>query len=372
MKTENDLSHYYQKYLSLLTEQSKRSLSEVSTNQLNLTEFQNQFYKKELHNLDPKAKSRLQEEISAYGPLTPLLSQEDISEIMICDNENIWIERSGRIEKWTDSFFSQESYYSFLERLCYEAKIHFDLKKPIANGVWKNFRTHIIAPPLTAKHPCITLRRSAKALWTFKKLKDLDWANYESIQNIQSLVKDKKNILIIGPTGTGKTSVLNACLNEVSSHERIIGIEDTSEIQVPNSLSIKLLARTDTDTNLKTFSLEDLVKESLRMRPDRIVLGEVRGPEAKDLLMAFATGHRGGLATLHADNPQQALLRLEMLIQLGAPQWSLNAIRHLIKLSLDSIILLKRKKSQRVLAGIYQISSLERTGFCLDTVFEQV
>ncbi len=129
---------------------------------------------------------------------------------------------------------------------------------------------------------------------------------------LQSLIV--VSFLIIGPTGSGKTSVLNSCLNEVSSLERCLILEDTSEIALPNELSVKLLTRKNLHAELQNYHLSDLVHQSLRMRPDRIIVGEMRGGEAKDFLMALSTGHRGGMSTLHAKSAKQALLRLEMLI----------------------------------------------------------
>jgi pilus assembly protein CpaF len=177
---------------------------------------------------------------------------------------------------------------------------------------------------------------------------------------------------LIGPTGSGKTAVLNACLAEISKDERVVILEDTDELRCANPLSTKLLSRWDSQKILSEVTLSDLVRLSLRLRPDRLVMGEVRGPEAKDLLMALSTGHRGSLATLHAETAQQALLRLEMLIQLGAPQWSLQAVRQLIHLSLDVIVVLKMEGRRRRLHGMWRLSSLETFGFTLEPIAERL
>ena len=151
------------------------------------------------------------------------------------------------------------------------------------------------------------------------------------------------------------------------SNERVILIEDTQELALPNSASTRLLTRKDAQGVLPIIDQMELVKQSLRMRPDRIVMGEIRGAEAKDLLMALSTGHSGSFATLHATDPQQALLRLEMLIQLGASFWSLEAIRNLIFLSLQNVIVVGRSPSGvRVLKGIYVLSSRETSGILVE------
>ena len=213
----------------------------------------------------------------------------------------------------------------------------------------------------------ISLRRHPKNPWTFQKLKETGWANAEQIELLQKMVEKKENFLIIGGTGSGKTSLLNACLQHLQQNERAVIIEDTSEIKAPNAISCKLLTRQDAQGVLAPIDQTELVRQSLRMRPDRLVLGEIRGPEAKDLLMALSTGHAGSFATLHATDARQALLRLEMLIQLGAPYWSIEAIRNLIFLSLQKIVVVHRNKdSRRELAGIFQISSRESSGILID------
>lgn len=366
-----DLDEYYQKYQQLLSEHSLKSVSEFDTDKLNFSRLQQNFIDNELSGLDSANRSRVMDEILNSGPLTRLLEQEDITEILVTDVDQIWIEKSGQLLQWHDKFFSNDSYISFLDRLCLEAKCFFDLKNPIVNASWKNFRVHIIAPPLARSLPQLSLRRTANSNWTLYKLKELGWCDDSALSILKNIVLNKKNSLIIGATSTGKTSALNAMIHEAGTEERIICIEDTDEIQLPNKISSKLLTRVSSESFLKNFYMQDLLKESLRMRPDRIILGEVRGAEAKDLLLAFATGHRGGMATLHADDPRQALIRLEMLIQLGAPQWSVQAIRHLIRLSLDNIILIRKSASRRYLSGVYEITSLEDSGFCLETLYEK-
>src|SRR5690606_15616349 len=147
-----------------------------------------------------------------------------------------------------------------------------------------------------------------------------------------------------------------------------VTIEDTSEIRLPNAVSVGLLTRRDLNGTLPAYDQSDLLKHALRMRPDRIVVGEVRGAEAKDLLMALSTGHEGGMGTLHADSARQAVLRLEMLVQLGAPQWSVRAIRHLILLGIHAIVVVKKDRNGRRLDSITRITSLEDTGFCFEPV----
>lgn len=365
------LLNRYKEYLHRLDEHSKKGFHRIEAQNLNLSAFQKNYLENELTGLSKENRDRLEAEIIGSGPLEKLLLDEEVTEILIPSPNNVWFERRGQLHRFGDQFCSMESYLSFLERLCAQARVIYDLKSPMANGTWNGFRLHIIAPPLVSNAPQLTLRRQATTPWTLSSLAERNWAAAPALALVEQWVKEKKNFLIIGSTGTGKTSVLNACLQILPKSERVICIEDTSEVHLPNAISTKLLTRSTSEKLLPDFNQQDLVKEALRMRPDRIVVGEVRGGEAKDLLMALATGHRGGIGTLHADGPKQALIRLEMLVQLGAPQWNISAIRHLIRLSLDGVIVVKRKEDLRFLSGIYRISSLEPNGFCFDTLFEE-
>jgi pilus assembly protein CpaF len=298
-----------------------------------------------------------------------LLVDQDITEIIIQSAENIWLEKNGQLSQSPVKFNSDLEYHNFLQNLFLESRLRPDLETPFADGSWKTFRVHYIQPPLSPQGPILTLRKRAPSQWTLNDLKEKLWAPKAAIDLIEQAIQNKKSILIVGATGTGKTSVLNACIKSISSSERAVIIEDTDEIFLPNEISVKLLTRQSEGIELSTYNQTDLVKQSLRMRPDRIIMGEVRGGEAKDLLLAFSSGHSGGLATLHAENERQALLRLEMLVQMGAPQWSLQTIRTLIQTSFSIVLVVERKNEVRRLASMAKIVSLEETGFCLEKMY---
>ena len=327
-----------------------------------------QFVEQALATCPEDIKTRLTDEVFEQGPLGPLLNNEDVTEIIINAPDCIWYEQAGRMHKWSDNFLSELTYKNFILRLCQQSQVQTHLNQPFADGHWRGFRLHLIEPPLVPQHFHLCLRRHPKVPWSLDKLVQAKWCTNKQAQFLQHLVEQKHNILLVGPTGTGKTSVLNSLLQCVSANERVLIVEDTDELKPPNPLSTKLLARSTSNEQLKTFLQDDLIKQALRMRPDRLVLGEVRGGEAKDLLMALATGHAGGFCTLHAENARQALYRLEMLIQIGAPQWNLQAIRHLVALSVSHIVSLEKHEGVRRLKGIEKIVSLESTGFCLDVL----
>lgn len=314
---------------------------------------------------------RVLQEFEGFGPLESLLCDNLVTEIIVNGPEHIWFERHGKLERHEDHFASQITYENIIEKICNEAKIQFNIERPFCDGRFRNFRIHLLSSEITKNFHSLTIRRQASSPWTLEKLLKSQWCDEAAMQIIRNWLTENKNFLVIGETGCGKTSVLNACLQALKDNERVVIIEDTAEINSPNTASTKLLSRQDCNGLLPEVSLTDLVKQSLRMRPDRLVVGEVRGGEAKDLLLALSTGHKGSMGTMHANNAQQALLRLEMLVQLGAPHWGLNTIRRLLSLSLDGIIVVGKNHShQRRLKSIHQLSCLEETGFLLDLVYE--
>ncbi|WII73143.1 ATPase, T2SS/T4P/T4SS family [Bdellovibrio sp. 22V] len=316
---------------------------------------------------DAPVKNRLLQELNHWGPLSELFQDEEITEIIVNGPDKIWLEKNGRLTQHPDFFFSDLSFRNCVDRICHEAKTHITKEHPSADGSFLDFRLSLIGADLTQASVHLSLRRHPKNPWTFSKLAERSWCSDEKLSVFRELIDKRKNILVIGSTGSGKTSVLNSFLNLLPDNERLVVIEDTPEIALPNKASMKLLTREDPQGVLPSVDQTQLVKRSLRLRPDRIVMGEIRGAEAKDFLMALATGHSGSLGTLHAQDAAQALIRLEMLIQMGAPQWSLQAIRRLIQLSLDYVVVTTRASDgQRKFAGLYRICSLEENGFLLE------
>lgn len=312
---------------------------------------------------------RIQDEYFATGPLEALLSHDDVTEILVNGPTSIWYETQGRLSCLEDQFLSESTYLNCLHRLCEKAQCQSTVEYPTTTGQWRGFRLTLIRKELTHSHHHLSLRRHPKNPWTLEKLQDHGWATDADIDLLRGIMKSRKNFLIVGSTGTGKTSLINALLGTISENERAIVIEDIPEIELPNSACMKLITREDPQGLLKTVNQADLLRHSLRLRPDRLVMGEIRGSEAKDLLMALATGHGGSFGTLHAQDPRQALLRLEMLVQMGAPQWSLQAVRRLIQLSLEVILVVEKTPlGKRKFQGAYRLCSLEENGFLIEKI----
>lgn len=312
-------------------------------------------------------KIRIDQEFFGWGPLQSLWDRNDIFDIMIGGSQNIFYEDSQGLHIHKDQFISEQTFQLFLERICERSGTVVDLNHPFASSSLGPFRVHIAIPP-AANQITLTLRRHSQTLFPLSLLQDQGFLNHWQLNYLRDLLNDRKNFLVVGPTGSGKTTFLNSLISEIPDSERMVIVEDTSELKVPSPLSCKLLTREHTDRSLKPVFLVDLIKQSLRMRPDRLVVGEVRGGEAKDLLQALATGHSGSMGTLHSRSAQEALLRLEMMVQMGAPQWSLYSVRQLIHFSLDAIIVLKENRMKKGILQICEIKSHEKFGLLLEEI----
>lgn len=313
-------------------------------------------------------RARLVEEFFRLGPLGPLVDDPGVQEIVVNGPRDVWYEARGEFTKCDDAFLSDVTFQNFVDRVCREANVKIDLAQPFVDGRWRGFRLHLACAPLTHCAFHLSLRRVPENPWTLDKLEAAGWCAPTQTATLRRLLHERRNVIVIGPTGCGKTSVLGACLRELPTNERVVILEDTDELPRPNEASTKMLTRTAVPPALPEITLTDLVKQSLRMRPFRLVVGEVRGAEAKDLLLALATGHSGSWGTLHASEARQALLRLEMLIQLGAPQWSVTAIRQLLHLSVEYLVVCGIENGHRRLEGINRVAALESCGFLLESV----
>lgn len=327
-----------------------------------------QLVQKKCETLTECEQKRISDELFGWGPLATLLERDDIYDIMIQGSTAVYYEGPMGLQQHSDCFLSERSFQNFIERLMKESGLLINQKDPFGNGAVGAFRVHLMTPPIS-KQTCVTLRRHRESTFRLEELENSGFLNCEQKNFLDEILQDHSNFLIVGPTGSGKTTFLNSLIAHIPPSQRVIVIEDTDEIAIANPLSCKLIAREVCPTTLNKVTMEDLVKQSLRMRPDRLVIGEVRGQEAKDLLQALATGHSGSMGTLHAHSAKQALLRLEMLIQMGAPQWSLHSIRQLIQMSLHYLLVLKEDRLNKGIKEIHKITSHESFGLLLEKIF---
>ncbi len=316
----------------------------------------------------PQIKQRVLDEFQNLGPIKSLIEEQPrLTEILIQKTGEIFFLAGQGWEKHWDRFFSEKSFEIFVQKIEECVLRTPDYNIPFADGVWNDFRVHISRPPLCPQGPEVSLRKKSSVDLS---VDDFD-INPDQKDKIQKLVTSHKNIMIFGPTGSGKTSFLKSLFEFLQPLERCVILEDTPEIHAPNKVSTQLYTRPKTLKHLQSFSYQDLIKESLRMKPDRLILGELRGMEAKDYLLALSTGHEGALSTLHASDPKEALYRLEMLVQMGAPQWPLTSIRRLLHLSLDGLLQVKfcETKGQPVFKNYHKVCGLGPEGLFLETGF---
>ncbi|OFZ30468.1 MAG: hypothetical protein A2622_08685 [Bdellovibrionales bacterium RIFCSPHIGHO2_01_FULL_40_29] len=315
--------------------------------------------------LSTEDQERIQQEMTGYGPLNQILQDDQITEVLVNSYEEIYFEKSGTLHKHQDRFYSPQTYESCLDRISQNCHSYLNRDKPFLEAQLGHWRVTILFSELSRGSSLLSIRKQPTDRWTLERLSELGWCTAEQKLMIEKIFAQKNNFLVVGGTGSGKTSLLQSMLEKFSKLERAVIIEDTQELHLPNQTCCSLLTRQDPSGTVRDIPMDDLLKRALRLRPDRLVIGEIRGPEAKSLLMALATGHDGSFGSMHARTAQEALLRLEMLIQMGAPQWNLKSIRHLIAMTLKNIFVVEKVNGKRRLQGIYEISSLEENGIIL-------
>jgi len=313
-------------------------------------------------------------QICEYGLLTLPLQDNKVSEIMVNGCQDIYLERNGCLEKSTLAFRNEQELCAAIERMCHAVGRRIDEGQPFCNARLKDgSRVHAIIPPLSLNGACLTIRKFPVSAVTSAQLVALDCMTPDCFDFLCSLVKSRKNILISGGTGTGKTTLLN-CLSEFIDHsERIITIEDAAELRLKQDHVIRLESRNENIEKQGEVSIRDLVRNALRMRPDRIIVGECRGGEALDMLQAMNTGHDGSMTTVHANSPIDALRRLETLVLFAQYDLPSRAIREQITSAIHFIVQLKRLPTgKRIISEIHSVTGLcQQTGQFLSTVFFQ-
>ena len=317
-----------------------------------------------LQTVDDSVRQRILNELNGFGPITGLLSDESVTEILINQFDQIYFEKMGFLQRSEDHFFDVNSYKEFIEKLCGFCNTYINSEKPFIEMQLNNLRVTVLFPDICRGEYIVSIRKQPLTRWTFERLVAQGWASAGQISAIKDLIANKKNFLVVGGTGSGKTSLLQASIAEMIQ-DRLVIIEDTQELQPVFAQNTSLLTRIDPTKKLIDVTMNELIKKALRLRPDRICVGEIRGEEATALLMALSTGHDGSFGSLHARTAHEALLRLEMLIQMGAPQWSLQSIRRLIGLTVQNVLVVEKRDGKRVLKGIYKLASVEENGITL-------
>lgn len=303
----------------------------------------------------------LQNEIMGLGPLEPLMADSSISEIMVNGHNRIFVERNGRLLLTDVRFNDDQHLMKIIDKIVSHVGRRIDESSPMADArLPDGSRVNAIIPPLAIDGPSLTIRRFAVVPLQMHDLLRKNAMTPAMAELLSALVRVKCNIIISGGTGSGKTTLLNILSSYIPANERIITIEDTAELQLQQQHVIRLETRPANIEGKGEISMRALVKNSLRMRPDRIVLGEVRGGEVIDMLQAMNTGHDGSLTTIHANTPRDALGRLENLVGMGGITLPIKALRQLISSSIHFIVQASRMTDgSRKITSIQEISGME-------------
>lgn len=282
--------------------------------------------------------------IRGFGLLDSIISDDSITEVMINGADNIFIEKSGKLQKLDKQFESQRRLEDIIQRIVGLAGREVNQANPIVDTrLPDGSRVNVVLPPIALCGPTMTIRKFSKTPMTIERLIQYGSLTQEIADKLELLVRAKYNIFICGGTGSGKTTFLNALSNYIPKDERVITIEDSAELQITGVENlVSLETRNANASGAGQITIRDLIKSSLRMRPERIVVGEVRGGEALDMLQAMNTGHDGSLSTGHANSTRDMLSRLETMVLQGAAGLPLEAIRQQIASAVDIIIHLSR------------------------------
>lgn len=283
------------------------------------------------------------DDVLGYGPIEPLLHDESITEIMVNGHRQVFVERRGKLEDAGVQFASDEHLLRVIDRVVAAVGRRVDEASPMVDArLADGSRVNVIIPPLALRGPVLTIRKFSRDALTADDLVALGSLSADAVEFLRACVCGKLNILISGGTGVGKTTLLNALSSFIPSNERIITVEDAAELHLQQRHVVSLESRPSNIEGQGEVRIRDLVRNALRMRPDRIIVGEVRGPETVDMLQAMNTGHEGSLTTIHANTPRDALSRLETLVLTAGVDLPLRAIREQISSAFDLVVQVSR------------------------------
>ena len=312
------------------------------------------------------------DDIFGYGPLERLLADASVSEIMVNGPSDIWIERNGRLSQ-TPLRFSDESHLRrIITKMVGQVGRRIDESSPMVDArLPDGSRVNAIIPPLSLSGALLTIRKFAKNRFRLDELVQIGTLSGPAADFLRCCVRADLNMLVSGGTGTGKTTFLNALSEAIPERDRIVTIEDAAELQLAQQHVLRLEARPKNIEGEGEITIRDLVRNALRMRPDRIIVGEVRGAEALDMLQAMNTGHEGSLSTVHSNSPRDALNRLETMVLMAGYELPLRAIRQHVSSALDLIVQIDRlDDGTRRVTSIAEVQRMEGEMITLQNLFE--
>lgn len=301
------------------------------------------------------------DEILGLGPIEPLLKDDSVTEVMVNGPKQVYVEQMGKLHLTNAQFHDNAHLMSIVEKIVAPLGRHIDEASPLVDArLPDGSRVNIIIPPLSLIGPCITIRKFSQTPLSIENLVSFGTLSEDMARFLRGCVKAKLNIMVSGGTGSGKTTTLNVLSSFIPSDERIVTIEDAAELRLEQPHVVTLEARPANIEGKGAITIRDLVKNSLRMRPDRIIVGEVRGGEALDMLQAMNTGHDGSLTTAHANSPRDVLSRLETMVLMSGLELPVRAIRDQISSALDLIVHQSRiQDGSRKITYITEVQKME-------------
>ncbi len=313
----------------------------------------------------------LTDDILGYGPLETLLRDDSVTEVMVNGHDRVYVERHGRLERTAIRFVDQQHLLRIIDKIVSQVGRRIDEASPMVDArLPDGSRVNAIIPPLALRGPTLTIRKFSRDPYTVDDLITFGTLTSKSAQFLAACVKGKLNVLISGGTGTGKTTTLNVLSAFVPGDERIVTIEDAAELQLQQDHVITLESRPPNIEGQGEVRIRELVRNALRMRPDRIIVGEVRGAETLDMLQAMNTGHEGSLTTIHANSPRDALARLETLVLTAGVDLPLRAIREQISSAFDVLVQIQRLvDGTRRITHVTEVLRMESDVVALQDIF---
>jgi len=311
------------------------------------------------------------DDILGYGPLERLLADDTITEIMVNGPFEVWIERQGQLNQTPARFIDESHLRRIITKMVAQAGRRVDESHPMVDArLPDGSRMNALLPPLSLSGPLLTIRKFPKRRLNGQELVRLGTLTGETVEFLERCVKARLNVLVSGGTGSGKTTLLNIASGAIPEEDRLVTIEETAELQLHQKHVLRLETRVRNAEGKGEVTIRELVRNSLRMRPDRIIVGEVRGPEALDMLQAMNTGHDGSLCTLHANTPRDALSRLETMVLMAGYELPMRAIRQQISSALDVVIHLERMRDRsRRVTAISEVQRMEGDIITLQDIF---
>lgn len=315
--------------------------------------------------------SELCDDVLGLGPLEPLLNDSAISEIMVNGPYQVYIERKGKLELTTVRFRDDAHVMNIIDRIVSSIGRHVDESSPMVDARLKDgSRVNVIIPPLSLKGPVITIRKFSKIPLTIEDIIKSGSLSPKMAHFLENCVKGKANVLVSGGTGSGKTTLLNILSSYIPDNERIVTIEDAAELQLRQDHVVTLESRPANHEGKGQIMIRDLVRNALRMRPDRIVVGEVRSGEALDMLQAMNTGHDGSLTTAHANTPRDLLSRIETMVLMAGMELPVKAIREQIASAIDIVVQQTRfRDGSRRVVNVSEVTGMEGDIITMQDIF---